>query len=121
MSTLRKTGFALLGVGVAGGVVAGVTGALLLSRNASINTDCPVTNGVHTCTPEGRSLINGVGGLNVANGIGWGVGLAGVASGVVLIVVGGKSSAPAPAEKAAITVAPTGLPGGGGVWMTARF
>ena len=50
--------------------------------------------------------------LNAANGVGWGVGLAGVASGVALVIVGGKTPT-------AITPGP--LTGGGGLWMTKAF
>ena len=52
--------------------------------------------------------------LNVVNGVAWGVGLAGLAGGVVLLVLGR-------ADGAATAVAPAALPGGGGLRVTGTF
>jgi hypothetical protein len=112
-SATRGAGFAVLGVGLASGVLAGITGGMLVAKNASIQKHCDViVGGTHYCDATGRSLIDGAGPLKVVNAIGWGVGLAGVAAGVTMIVVGGKAQA---------SVAPTALPGGGGALVTGRF
>jgi hypothetical protein len=104
---MRVAGFALLGVGAAGAVVAGVTGGMLVSKNSEINAACPL----HVCTPHGRDLINSTGPLKIANAVGWGLGIAGVGVGAALVIVANKKT----------TVTTTGLPGGGGVWITQRF
>jgi hypothetical protein len=109
-SATRKAGFALIGVGAAGAVIAAVTGGVLISKNSQIQQDCPMK----VCNSAGRALINSTGSVEIANGIGWGVGLAGVAAGVILVVVG-KS----PDTQTGIT--PATLPGGGGLWVTRRF
>jgi hypothetical protein len=108
---MRVAGFTLIGVGAVGAVIAGVTGGILVSKNSQINTACPVQGGVHECTPQGRSLINGTGALKVANGIGWGLGIAGVGVGAVLVAVGGKKT----------EVSPTAFLGGGGVSIAQQF
>jgi len=109
-SGMRTAGFALLGVGAAGVIVAAATGAVLVGKHSSIDTDCPN----QVCNPAGRSLINGLGPLNAVNAVGWGLAIAGVAAGIPLVVIGGKGQAQA-------TVGTAPLPGGGGLWMTARF
>ncbi len=109
-SGMRTAGFVLLGAGAVGAVIAGATGAVLVSKHSSIDADCP--NKV--CSPAGRSLIDGLGPLDAANAVGWGLAIVGVAAGIPLVVLGGKG-------KAQATVGTAPLPGGGGLWMTARF
>jgi hypothetical protein len=111
-SSARTAGFVLLGVGLASGVMAGVTGGLLVSKNSAIQDACKLQGEVHVCTPAGRDLINGAGPLKVVNAIGWGAGLAGVGAGIALVVIGGKTPA---------SVTPTAFPGGGGALVTGRF
>ena len=107
----RTLGFVIAGVTVGGFAVAGITGGLLLARDGRIEEQCPDQR----CTPEGRAEIDGAGSLFVANAIGWGVGVAGVAAGVVLLLTAPGDAAP----RAAIGPAP--IPGGGLVSMTGRF
>jgi hypothetical protein len=83
----RTAGFVVIGIGIAGGVAAGVTGGLLLSRKSSIDAACPNKR----CSPEGRRLIDGSTGLFVGNGVAWGVGIAGVVAGTVLVVTAPRS------------------------------
>jgi hypothetical protein len=107
---LRTAGFALISVGVAGGIVVAVTGGILVSKRSTINAECP-----HMTDCTGSTWMSDIAStkpFNVVNGIGWGVGLAGLASGVALVVVGGKAPA---------AVGPTALPGGGGLSMSGRF
>lgn len=107
---LRTAGFGVLGVGVAGVIVAGVTGGILVARHNQIDSAgyCPGM----VCTPAGRSLIDSTGALNAANGVAWGVGIAGIAAGVALVIVGGNTPT---------SIAPAPLTGGGGLWMTTQF
>lgn len=107
----RTAGFVIGGLGIAGLAAAAITGGLLVSRNETIQEHCPEGR----CDPEGRETIDSSGPLLVANAITWGVGLAGVGVGAALILSSGGEQAP----KAA--VAPTALPGGGGIALIGRF
>ena len=109
-SRKRTVGFILGGIGVAGLVAAGVTGGLLVSRHSAITTDCPGK----VCSSAGLDLIASTKPLNVVNGVAWGVGLAGLAGGVVLVVLGGN-------DTSATAIAPTALAGGGGLSLTRSF
>jgi hypothetical protein len=109
-SRMRVGGVVLLGVGAAGFVVAGVTGGIWLSKRSDISAQCNVAT--RTCNARGIDLIASTAPLDVASAVGWGVGLTGLAGGVALVVAGGKMQA---------AVAPTALPGGGGLWVTRRF
>lgn len=107
----RMAGLAVGGVGVAGLAAAGITGGVLLGRDARIRTLCPG----HVCSAEGTAEIAGSKPLLVANGVAWGVGLAGVGVGLVLLLTGRAEAAPRTA------VAPLLVPGGGGVAMGGSF
>ncbi|MFT3767595.1 MAG: hypothetical protein QM820_19245 [Minicystis sp.] len=104
-------GWVLGGVGIAGFVVAGVTGGLLVSRHAEIDKACPDK----VCTPAGRRLIDGTGPLDITNAIGWGVGAAGVVSGALVLLIGGKSAPPR------ASLVPAVVAGGGGFAVTGSF
>jgi len=112
---LRTVGFALTGVGVAGFVVAGVTGGILVSKHATISADCPgMVCGKAGSPTSKESLTGGLGPLNAANAVGWALGLAGVAVGVPLIIVGGPKAPQA-------TVGAATLPGGAGLLLTGQL
>lgn len=96
----RTAGFVVLGVGLAGGVAAGITGGLIVARKSSIDAECPDKR----CSAEGRRLIDGTGGLMIANGVAWGVGLAGVAAGTVLILTAPRG----PETRVSFTPSPFG-------------
>jgi hypothetical protein len=83
-------GLAVGALGAAGLVVAAATGGLLLARDARIDELCPEQR----CSAEGRAQIDGSEPLLVGNAVAWGVGIAGVAAGVVLLVVGASGSDP---------------------------
>jgi hypothetical protein len=102
----RTVGFIVGGLGVAGLATAGVTGTLVISRDADIEEACPEKR----CTPAGREYIAGSGPLLVGNAVAWVVGLAGIGAGAWLILTSGPDSKTA--------VSGTALPGGG--WLAVR-
>jgi hypothetical protein len=109
-NTRRTVGFLLGGIGVVGLVGAGVTGGILISKSSAINSACPLKQ----CSADGLALIESTKSLNVVNGVAWGVGLAGLAGGVVFLVL-------SRGDRAATAVAPTALAGGGGLQVTHSF
>jgi exonuclease VII small subunit len=110
---LRTLGFVAGGVGVAGFVTAGVTGGLLLSRDAKIRENCPLNQ----CNAEGWEVAQGMEPLFTANTIGFIAGIAGVGVGVTLLLTSGSGGGDS--TKAAI--APAILPGGGGASIAGQF
>jgi hypothetical protein len=107
----RTLGFIAGGVGIAGLVAAGVTGVLVLSRDADIEEQCPDKR----CSAEGRELIDGAGPLLVGNAIAWAVGVAGLGTGAFLLVTSGSGGAPR------AVVSPTALPAGAGLRIEGTF
>ena len=110
-STQRTLGLVAGGLGIAGLVAAGVTGGMLLSRDGSIDEGCPDKR----CTQEAYDMIDGSKTLIAVNYVAWGVGIAGVAAGAVLLLTSGSGDPPKTA------VAPVILPGGGGLAMRRAF
>jgi hypothetical protein len=113
-SSVLVAGAVVGSVGLAGLVVAAITGGVLASKKSDIVAACP--NKV--CSPEGRDLIDSTGPLNVVNGIGWGVGLAGLAVGVILIAVGAGGDAD---REQAPSVSAFTVPDGAGLGFATRF
>jgi hypothetical protein len=111
-SSKRTLGFVIGGIGVAGLATAGVTGLILLSRDAEIDENCPDKR----CNAEGRELIDGSQPLLIANAVAWGVGVVGLGVGTWL-VLSSDDSEPAPVT----AVGPTLLPGGAGVGLVRSF
>ncbi len=108
----RTLGFIAGGVGIAGFVTAGVTGGILLARDAQIRENCSTR-----CSPAGWEAVQSTGPLFTANTVGFIVGIAGVGAGLALILTSGGGGDDAP--RAAI--APAILPGGGGAAVSGRF
>jgi hypothetical protein len=104
-------GFVIGGIGVAGVATAAVTGAILLSRDAEIEENCPDKR----CNAEGRELIDGSQPLLVANAIAWGVGIVGLGVGTWLVL-----SSDAPSEPVT-AFGPRLVPGGAGVGFARSF
>lgn len=107
----RTAGFVALGVGVAGLVAAGITGGVLLSRDARIHELCPG----RVCPPEGWDLITGGKPIFIANAVAWGLGIAGAGAGAALLIT---SRRPEPPRAA---LAPWFGPGGAGAALAGRF
>jgi hypothetical protein len=95
----------------AGLVVAIATGAVLAEKRSAILRECPN----NLCTPAGRALINGVPPIEHVNLGGWILAAAGAAAAAAFLYLDLRK----PSRAAAIV--PTALPGGAGVWVTARF
>jgi hypothetical protein len=82
-STQRTWGYVATGLGAAGLLVGSITGALVLDRKATVNDECPTRD---TCSKEGKQAADSGQSLAAVSTIAFGVGLAGIATGVVLIV-----------------------------------
>ncbi|MBK8258331.1 MAG: hypothetical protein IPK82_37390 [Polyangiaceae bacterium] len=115
MSTQRIVGLAVGGLGIAALIGAGITGGMIVGQDGDIQKQCQpgAEPGSKLCTPLGMSLIRDGEPLRLANGVLFGVGLAGLGAGVVLYLTGGS------APKAALT--PIVHPHGGGATLTGRF
>ncbi|MBI5532879.1 MAG: hypothetical protein HY898_09205 [Deltaproteobacteria bacterium] len=100
------------GVGAAGLATALVTGGILLSKNATIQDNCPDKK----CNPTGRDAIDSANTLTTVNWIGWGVGALGAGIATWLFLSG-----PDDGPKVTTAFAPTVLPGGFALTMDKRF
>lgn len=103
---LRTAAFVAGGVGVAGFVVAGITGGVLLGRDAEIKKSCPAPD---RCDAAGMQEIDGSKPLLVANAVAWGFGLAGVGASAVLFFTSLGRSVPATGVAPVVTSGSTGL------------
>jgi len=116
---LNTAGWVAGGIGLAGVVVAAITGGLIVSNDGTINAQCPDKR----CSDEGLKAIDSNKSLFVPNYIGWGVGIAGVAAGAALLIAdavrGSGPTAEASATSASAWIAP--LPGGVTLGFETRF
>jgi len=94
--------YVAFGVGGAGLVVGGVTGALALSKRGSLSSAC---NSNGQCPSSERDTLSSYHTLGTISGVGFGVGLAGIGAGAALLFLN-KSSQPAEAKAAALTLHP---------------
>ena len=85
----RTPAYVALGVGGAGVVVGAITGLLALQKRSDLNGMCDGS----ACPRSAESSLNSYHSLGLVSGIGFGVGLAGAATGVVLLSVGSKGDA----------------------------
>jgi hypothetical protein len=128
--TRRTVGFVLAGVGVAA-LGAGAVFGILASGQASDAEDDPELCPGKVCSDAGREEIDGAETKALISTIGFGVGIAAAAAGVVLIVTSGGSRSPSeaaagslPAGSATLRsarVVPAVGPNGGGVSVIGRF
>jgi hypothetical protein len=110
-TSMRTAGWIIGGVGVAGLVVAGVSGLVLMSEKSTVDGGC---HGKIDCSPDALDAINANRTWVVVNTVAWIVGAAGVAGGLVLVLA-------SPSGGASAKVGATVLPGGGGANATVAF
>ncbi|MDI1481334.1 hypothetical protein [Polyangium sp. y55x31] len=115
----RTAGFVVGGVGLAGIVAAGITGGMLVARDGQITKDCN-DDGVCRKGSEGYTLSQNSGPLLVGNTVAWGVGIAGIAAGLVLVLTAPSGKA-GDAQGREASIAPLAVPGGGGLCISGRF
>ncbi len=80
--------YVAFGVGGAGLLVGGITGALWLGKRSTLEKNCPDPN---DCSPENADTVNAYHTLGTISGAGFVVGLAGVATGVTLLLLDNKA------------------------------
>lgn len=112
VSNARKTaGFVIGGVGVASVVAAIVTGIIVLDQKSTAAADC-----TPTCkTQEGRDAVALGNTLLPINAVAWGVGIVGIATGSLLLLLKPK------AAQSAVTVSPSIGRGQGGLAVGMSF
>jgi hypothetical protein len=80
----RTAAYIAGGVGIAGVVLGSVTGILVLGKKQTVSDNCPN----HECNDEGYSAVNSAQSLALVSNIGFGVGIAGLVVGGVLLLTG---------------------------------
>ena len=116
----RTAGFVIGGVGLLALIGAGVTGALVVANDSTIEEECPNQR----CSTEGLDEISTSETLMVLNAIGLGVGVVGLGVGTVLVLTAGGSSAPEKTGRAPrrlVSIAPVIGPAGGAAVVRAAF
>ncbi len=88
----RVATYTALGVGLAGVAVGAITGGLALGKKSVIEANCSGTLGT-ACTREGKDAADDAQSLATASTVGFGVGIAGLVTTVVLIVSEPKQKA----------------------------
>lgn len=108
----RVAAYAIGGVGIAGLALGAVTGALTLGEKSTIDESCTGT----VCSQEGLDAADSASTLGLLSTIGFGVGIAGVATAVVLVV-----TEPSPATASALPRIGVGSNGASITWHKAFF
>jgi hypothetical protein len=80
----RTAAYVSGGIGVAGVLLGSVTGVLVLGKKQTVNDNCTD----HACNDRGYSAANSAQSLALASDIGFGVGVAGLVVGGVLLLTG---------------------------------
>jgi hypothetical protein len=112
-TVVQAVGIGALGVGLTGLAIGAVTGVLALVKKGDAASACPVaTSCTSTIGLDAASTGKTLAGVSTASFV---VGLAGVVSGVALVIGGRERPAPT------ATLAPWVLPGGGGFAAVGRF
>lgn len=114
-SPWRTVGWISGGVGLAGLWAGSVTGLLAIDRESTRSKHCDAQK---LCDQTGLDAAKSGNSLATMSTIGMGVGIVGLAAGIVLIVTspGEKSE-----TKPSTALAPTALPGGGGLTLFRSF
>jgi hypothetical protein len=109
----RTAGFIVGGLGVGGLIAGGVTGALMLSKKATVDARCdPMTK---ICDQEGFDAAEAGATLGVANAIAFAAGAVGVGVGAFLIIRSYRADATSTEIKAAA------IPNGAGLSLKRMF
>jgi hypothetical protein len=108
----RIAAYAVGGVGVAGLALGTITGVLTLGEKSTIDETCTGT----VCSQEGLDAADSASTLGLLSTIGFGVGIAGVATAIVLVV-----TEPSPATAAALPRIGAGPEGASVTWSRAFF
>jgi hypothetical protein len=90
-SSRKTAAYVAGGVGIAGIALGSVTGVLVLSKKHTMNDNCTGTD----CNADGVSAANSAKTLATVSDVGFGVGIAGLAVGTILLLTGGSESAAA--------------------------
>lgn len=109
----RLGGFVAGGVGAAGIAVGVVAGIVAMSKHADSEELCRERAGRYECTPEGGALVDGAKSAALVSTVGFGVGVAGIGAGAVLLLTSGwPASAPrARGAGPSLAFAPAAAPG----------
>ena len=104
-STQRTVGFVVGGVGVAGIVVGAITGGLTLSKKSTIEDNCVELE----CNRDGKEAADEASTTGLVSTIGFAVGAAGLAAGVILVLTAPSPTAAAgsPGARFAAVITPT--------------
>jgi hypothetical protein len=101
-SSARTAGWIVGGVGVAGFVMAGVSGVVLINEKSTADNGC---HNKMDCSPDALSAIASNKSWLVVNAVAWVIGVAGVASGAYLIL---SHREPRPTARVGVAVGPNG-------------
>jgi len=110
-SPLRPIGLVVGGVGVAGVIVGAIGGGLAIAKRSDSNAQCPMNQ----CTQKGVSLNDDAKAFAWVANIGFGVGIAGLAVGTLLFIMG------KPTQQRAAMIVPSLSDRTGGAAFTTTF
>lgn len=116
-SGLRMGGFVALGIGGAALIAAGITGGLALARRSDAIKNCPEVGGAPTCPASYKDQLSKDKALVVGNTVAWSVGIAGAATGAVLLLLSPRGGA----KRSGVTPAPLVVAGGVGLSLTGEL
>lgn len=90
--TIRTIGFVVGGVGVAGIVVGAITGGMVMGKKGTVSDNCEGD----VCTQEGLDAVDSAKPLALVSNVGFGVGLAALAAGVLMVLLAPSDAEAAP-------------------------
>lgn len=115
-NTLMWAGFAVGGAGI---IVGSVTGIMSMSKTSSLKSGdtCPNSR----CPPEKESDLNSAKTLATVSNIGFGIGIAGAAVGVIALLTAKPATSEKPPASASLTVRVEPVAWPGGLGLVGRF
>ncbi len=111
-SSTKTLGYVMVGVGVVGVAVGAVTGAMVLGKKSTIDSECDANK---ACSQAGLDAADSARTLSTVSTVGFIVGAVGVGAGAIFIVSSGGNKAP----RTALTTSMA--PGGAGVSLVRTF